>query len=247
MAQPPSWERSFCLCPAWNSLMSTCACCLLPSYPAMLWAACLHLLHDPLVCTRRWLSGVPKPIFSSQSGFRGRTSQICHWQQPCSQINSLPLSSRIQEKSTKTGPPPAMVEVPVGRNGPKACPNPVWGTGAQGQTICSPPPLSRHGGVGLMLAGMVVSGWRLDLMSLEVFSNLNDSVIPAAPAQQQAQPSPAPSLPLGTCRRPRAVGQRCPGCGWRCHGPPPQRPRSTTRSASAALADKFLTGSAKPH
>ena len=35
----------------------------------------------------------------------------------------------------------------------------------------------RHGTSGHGLAGMVVTGWRLNLMILEVFSNLSDSVI----------------------------------------------------------------------
>jgi len=33
-----------------------------------------------------------------------------------------------------------------------------------------------HGTSGHGLAGMVVMGWRLDMMILEVFSNLNDSM-----------------------------------------------------------------------
>lgn len=39
---------------------------------------------------------------------------------------------------------------------------------------------------------------------------------PAAPTQRQAQPSPTPSLPLGTCRAQQAAGQRRPGRGHRC-------------------------------
>jgi len=37
--------------------------------------------------------------------------------------------------------------------------------------------MCRYGSSGHSLAGMVVMGWRLDLVSLEVFSNLRDSVM----------------------------------------------------------------------
>lgn len=68
---------------------------------------------------------------------------------------------------------------------------------------------------------------------------------PVAPTEQKVQPSPKTSVPLGTCRREGAAGQRQLGHVQKCsltpaqHSPPPQWPCSMTRSASTALAVKF--------
>lgn len=76
--------KSSSLHPVWNSHVSVCSYCLLPSHPTLVWRAQLHLLEDLLLLCHphSYLCSWLNKLSSSSQGRHSRPSSILitfHW------------------------------------------------------------------------------------------------------------------------------------------------------------------------